>query len=207
MIDDVRARLASIEQRFGSRTVQRSTPPSAQNGVAFQQILGSLGPTGGPTTLGQLLESLTTAVPGASRPEQGPPGSVPSGAAHYRSAFAAAGARYGVDPELLAAVAWTESGFNADAVSHAGAIGLMQIMPGTAEGLGVDPRDPLQAIDGAARYLRTQLNRFGSVELALAAYNAGPGAVERHSGIPPYEETTTYVSRVLGRYDELRYES
>ena len=112
-----------------------------------------------------------------------------------------------MDPELLAAVAWTESGFNADAVSHAGAIGLMQIMPGTAEGLGVDPRDPLQAIDGAARYLRTQLNRFGSVELALAAYNAGPGAVERHSGIPPYEETTTYVSRVLGRYDELRYES
>ena len=62
MIDDVRARLASIEQRFGSRTVQRSTPPSAQNGVAFQQILGSLGPTGGPTTLGQLLESLTTAA-------------------------------------------------------------------------------------------------------------------------------------------------
>lgn len=131
-------------------------------------------------------------------------GSVPAGADRYRATFEAAGARYGVDPDLLAAVAWTESGFQADAVSHAGAIGLMQIMPGTAEGLGVDPRDPVQAIDGAARYLRQQMDRFGDTRLALAAYNAGPGAVEKYGGVPPYDETVAYVGKVLGRYDQMR---
>lgn len=118
--------------------------------------------------------------------------------------FDAAGARYGVDPDLLAAVAWTESAFQPDVVSHAGAIGLMQIMPGTAGDLGVDPRDPAQAIDGAARYLRDAFERFGDVRLALAAYNAGPGAVASHGGIPPYPETTAYVVKVMDRYESLR---
>ncbi len=119
--------------------------------------------------------------------------------------FEAAGARYGVDPALLQAVAWTESAFQPDVVSHAGAIGLMQIMPGTAEGLGVDPRDPVQAIDGGARYLRDALNQFGGdVRLALAAYNAGPGAVASHGGIPPYPETIAYVTSVMDRYESLR---
>jgi hypothetical protein len=118
--------------------------------------------------------------------------------------FEAAGARYGVDPDLLAAVAWTESSFQPDVVSHAGAIGLMQIMPGTAGDLGVDPRDPAQAIDGAARYLRDAFEQFGDVRLALAAYNAGPGAVASHGGIPPYPETTAYVVKVMDRYESLR---
>ncbi|MFN3218120.1 MAG: lytic transglycosylase domain-containing protein [Acidimicrobiales bacterium] len=118
--------------------------------------------------------------------------------------FEAAGARYGVDPDLLAAVAWTESAFQPDVVSHAGAIGLMQIMPGTAGDLGVDPRDPAQAIDGAARYLRDAFEQFGDVRLALAAYNAGPGAVASHGGIPPYPETTAYVVKVMDRYESLR---
>lgn len=116
--------------------------------------------------------------------------------------FRAAGARYGVDPALLSAVARAESGYDPSAVSSAGALGLMQIMPGTAAGLGVDPLDPAQAVDGAARYLAAQLERFGSVELALAAYNAGPGAVARHGGIPPYAETQNYVKRVLGYHAE-----
>ena len=81
----------------------------------------------------------------------------------------------------------------------------MQIMPGTADGLGVDPLDPPQAVDGAARYLRQQLDRFGDVRLALAAYNAGPGAVEQHGGIPPYEETIGYVAKVVDRYQRLAY--
>src|SRR5690606_29469542 len=106
----------------------------------------------------------------------------------YANLFNLAGVRHGVDPRLLAAVAQVESGFNPSAVSRAGAQGLMQFMPGTAAGLGIDPLDPAQAVDGAARYLRSQLDRFGSVELALAAYNAGPGAVSRHGGIPPYAE-------------------
>jgi cell wall-associated NlpC family hydrolase len=118
--------------------------------------------------------------------------------AHLRSMFAAAAARHGVPVQLLAAVAKAESGFDPSAVSGAGAVGLMQLMPATARGLGVDPRDPAQAVDGAARLLASHLDRFGSVPLALAAYNAGPGAVQRYGGIPPYPETQQYVRRVLG---------
>lgn len=127
-----------------------------------------------------------------------------SGAATFDALFAAAGARHGVDPALLSAVARAESGYDPRAVSSAGALGLMQIMPATAAGLGVDPLDPAQAVDGAARYLGEQLRRFGSVELALAAYNAGPGAVARHGGVPPYPETQNYVQKVGAFHAELR---
>jgi soluble lytic murein transglycosylase-like protein len=110
-----------------------------------------------------------------------------------------------MDPALVAAVARAESGFNPAAVSPAGAQGLMQLMPSTARGLGVtDPFDPAQNLDGGARYLRAQLDRFGDPALALAAYNAGPGAVSRAGGIPPYAETQTYVQRVLGYYQSFR---
>jgi cell wall-associated NlpC family hydrolase len=114
----------------------------------------------------------------------------------YADLFTAAGARHGVDPALLAAVAKVESGFDSSAVSPAGATGLMQFMPATARGLGVDPADPASSVDGAARYLRQLTDRFGSTDLALAAYNAGPGAVARAGGIPPYPETQSYVRKV-----------
>lgn len=118
----------------------------------------------------------------------------------YARLFEEAGATHGVSPALLAAVARQESGFDPGAVSPAGAQGLMQLMPGTADGLGVtDPFDPAQAVDGAARLLRTLLDRFGGTELALAAYNAGPGAVLRYGGIPPYPETQAYVRSVLSQ--------
>lgn len=116
----------------------------------------------------------------------------------YADLINGAAARTGVPGELLAAVAKQESGFNPRAVSPAGAQGLMQLMPGTARGLGVtNSFDPAQAVDGAARLLRTLLDKFGSTELALAAYNAGPGAVARYDGIPPYRETQNYVRSIM----------
>lgn len=117
--------------------------------------------------------------------------------ARYAHLFSAAGRKYGIEPGVLAAVAKVESGGNPNAVSPAGARGLMQFMPATARGYGIDPLDPAQAIDGAARMLTEQRAAFGSLELALAAYNAGPGAVRRHGGIPPFSETQNYVRKVM----------
>jgi hypothetical protein len=117
----------------------------------------------------------------------------------YADLFTRAADRHGVDASLLAAVASQESGFDSQAVSPAGARGLMQFMPATAAGLGVDPLDPASAIDGAARYLSSLTSEFGSTELALAAYNAGPGTVRRHGEIPPYAETQNYVRAVMSK--------
>lgn len=137
------------------------------------------------------------ALVGAPTSSGAPAGSALAQApAQYAALFRAAEAKYGVPATLLAAVAKQESAFNPAAVSSAGAIGLMQIMPATARGLGVNPRDPAQAVDGAARLLRDGLKTFGSTSLALAAYNAGPGAVQRYGGIPPYAETRDYVRRI-----------
>lgn len=115
----------------------------------------------------------------------------------YAELFNAAGRRHDVDPILLASVAEVESGFDPSAVSSAGAGGLMQFMPATASEMGVEPFDPASAVDGAARYLARDLERFGQLDLAIAAYNAGPGAVEQHGGIPPFAETQNYVRKVL----------
>jgi hypothetical protein len=134
--------------------------------------------------------------PSAAAPSSGPATGRGLGGVPYADLFTSAGARHGVDPALLAAVAKVESGFDPAAVSPAGATGLMQFMPATAAGLGVDPTDPASAVDGAARYLRELTDRFGSRDLALAAYNAGPGTVTRHGGIPPFPETQSYVRKV-----------
>lgn len=113
-------------------------------------------------------------------------------------------ARNGLDGALLAALVWSESGFNPAVVSHAGAIGMSQLMPGTAAGLGVDPWDPAANLDGGARYLVAQLRRFQRVDLGLAAYNAGPGRVERAGNeVPQIVETQLYVVRVLERWKAL----
>lgn len=119
----------------------------------------------------------------------------------YAPLINAAAQRNGVDPALVNAVAAVESGYNQNAVSSAGAVGIMQLMPETAAHLGVNPYDAASNIEGGAKLLSSQLRQYnGDVAKALAAYNAGSGAVEQYGGIPPYDETRTYIDRVMDVY-------
>jgi soluble lytic murein transglycosylase-like protein len=113
-------------------------------------------------------------------------------------------AAFGIDPRFVMAVIAAESRFNHQAISHAGAIGLGQLMPPTARGMGLDPRDPEQNIYGAVRKLASLLREFRRYDLAAAAYNAGRGAVRRWRGIPPFRETRVFVWRVTTTYAHLR---
>ena len=123
---------------------------------------------------------------------------VPAGGPFGSMAHAAA-LRHSIPPAIFHKLVTVESGWNPRAVSPKGAIGLAQLMPFTARQLGVDPNDPRQNLEGGARYLAQQYRRFGTWRLALAAYNAGPEAVERHGGVPPYRETRNYVRAILGQ--------
>jgi soluble lytic murein transglycosylase-like protein len=143
---------------------------------------------------------------GVSSPTSVSVTTVAPSAAAFQALIVRSGVEAHVDPALIEAVIAKESAFQPRAVSSTGAQGLMQLMPATAAALGVsDPYDPAQNVRGGARYLRSLLDRFGGdVRLALAAYNAGPGAVERYDGIPPYAETQAYVGDVLSTYEVLR---
>jgi soluble lytic murein transglycosylase-like protein len=116
----------------------------------------------------------------------------------YLAVAKAMAAKHGIPEDMFLRLVQQESGWNPGAVSSKGATGLAQLMPGTAARLGVDAKDPHQNLDGGARYLRMMFDRFGSWRLALAAYNAGPQAVEKYGGIPPYAETQGYVTAILG---------
>jgi soluble lytic murein transglycosylase-like protein len=149
-------------------------------------------------------------VPGAlqgqprrpSRIEAGEWGGIPAyrgSPGVYQDMARAAARRHNVPEDLFLALVKTESGFRPSARSHKGAIGLAQLMPFTARQLGVNPHDPKENLEGGARYLSQQYRRFGDWRLALAAYNAGPEAVHKYRGVPPYAETQKYVKAILGR--------
>jgi soluble lytic murein transglycosylase-like protein len=167
--------LARMMQRVEALEARFSPPPVRQ-----------AAPT---ASFAEALDSATTA----------PPASGPARRTAYDPLIARASSTYNLPSGLLRAVIQAESDFDPRCVSPAGAQGLMQLMPGTANALGVSNAfDPEQNVMGGAQYLRQQLDRFGGdVRLALAAYNAGPGAVRRHGGVPPFAETQRYITRVL----------
>ena len=147
----------------------------------------------------------TSSFAGALAAAQTSPSAAPvtgaGGSTAFDAEINAAAAGNGIDPALLKGLVSQESGFNPSARSGAGAVGLTQLMPGTASALGVtNPLDPAQSLQGGAKYLREQLDRFGGDQtLALAAYNAGPGAVQKYGGVPPYAETQNYVTSVMSK--------
>jgi hypothetical protein len=155
-----------------------------------------------PTTIRRLLPTATPAYDATGGGAVIRPAAL-SASVPYAAMFRDSAAKYGIPASVLAAVAKVESGYNPSAVSPSGAEGLMQLMPGTASGLGVNPLDPQQSIDGAARLLSQNLKSFGSLDLALAAYNAGGGAVRKYNGIPPYPETQAYVPKVRAAMTDL----
>jgi soluble lytic murein transglycosylase-like protein len=153
------------------------------------------------------LQAATTAdsaSPTATQSESG--AGAGAGGGEYDSVIEQAAERYGIDPAVLHGLIQQESGFDPSAQSSAGASGLTQLMPGTASSMGVsNPLNPTESIEGGARYLSQLMSQFaGNTEDALAAYNAGPGAVQQYGGIPPYAETQSYVSKVLGYAEAYR---
>ena len=160
--------------------------------------------SGGPVAAGPAPAAL--AEVDLAIPEEAVASPAASGAtlpARYHAAVHQLAARFDLSPALIEALVWQESRWRENAVSPVGARGLAQLMPGTARELGVNPDDPLANLEGGARYLRQQLDRFdGDVEKALAAYNAGPGRVEKAGGIPRIRETQTYVAAVMGRLSD-----
>lgn len=182
------ARIDQIEALFAQASGQT---PAATGAASFQNQLQQASSTA-PALNGTVTAPSVT----ASGPVDG----------QFSSLINSAAQKYGVDPALLKGLIRQESNFNPNARSGAGAEGLCQLMPGTAASLGcTNPLDPAQAIDAGAKYLRQQLDAFGGdPRKALAAYNAGPGAVKRYGGVPPYAETQNYVRSVMQFADQYR---
>lgn len=194
--DQMQSSMAALEQRFMAFT-QMLTRELASLERQFSSAVRSMA---GDAKRADAAHA-DAANAGAARVAQtGRP--LSGGISPYDGIINRAAARNGLDPALVGAVVRQESGFRADAVSPAGAQGLMQLMPSTAKDLGVaDPLDPDQNVAGGARLLRSLIDRYdGRLDFALAAYNAGPGAVDRYGGVPPYPETRSYVAAILADY-------
>ena len=195
-------RIEAIETKIGLRR-SKGGPASFQQ-MLDKQIQAQKPNAGGNTASAQKPQSPKTPASPTSAVNNSAAAavaaSVPADSA-YLDAIREAAGKYGVDPKLVSAVAEIESGFSQDAVSATGAVGVMQLMPETAESLGVNPYDAKQNINGGAQYLRQMLDDFnGDVRKAVAAYNAGPEAVREYGGVPPYSETQQYVASVLDIY-------
>jgi len=221
----VQARIGAIESRLGvdrARQAQMGAVPVLTNQLGSSVAAMPLGyadvaagagaGTGSSTTgmtaadfgsvvrqveLGAAQAYATTVPTGTPGALGGVPGADQVNAATPHAAlFNEAGARWGIPPTVLAGMAYVESRFQNDAVSQAGAVGMMQFLPSTAASMGVNPYDPNSAIDGAARYLRTALDRFGSLDMAIGAYNIGPGAMARAGAVNPGTQADRYVTAV-----------
>ena len=212
-VASVQSRIASLETRFGTPTSQATPGQTASTVGTAPTVDPTMAPTsafpsaesGFSEVFAQALgaDTLTDAARPASNPFGGGTTALPAGTP-YAAEFAAAGERYGISPTILAAVGYVESSYRPDAVSSAGAIGVMQLMPATAASLGVAPTNPASAIDGAARMLSGLRDRFGSIELALGAYNVGPGAIANAGGITPGSQAERYVNKVLATEQGMR---
>ena len=190
----VEAVVARVEQIH--QLVSAATAPGGNGGQDFASQLTAATSAAQPAAS---VGAAPAATPAATATTSATPttSALPPGVP-YAAEITAAAQRNGIDPALLAGLVRQESNFDPSAGSPAGARGLTQLMPGTAAGLGVsDVTDPLQSLEGGAKYLKQQLDAFGGdVTKALAAYNAGPGAVQRYGGVPPYAETQGYVQKV-----------
>ena len=184
-LEHVIHRIDELNQRFGLATSPYNK--RAERPAAVQKLQGNEQTVQGGSFASELSGAMKAA--GATMPGD------------TNSMIAAAARKYNVDPRLAAAIAQTESGCNQEAVSPAGAVGVMQLMPETAAGLGVNPYDKQQNIEGGVKYIRQMMDTFGGdVQKAIAAYNAGPQAVKDYNGVPPYRETQNYVNKVLDIY-------
>ncbi len=200
---------------------EATLPPGEQSAVAriaqLQEMIqradaaasGTVVTSSGGTTAGGEAGSFAAALQSATAQTASyMPSTAGSGSTPYDAMVEAAAERNGLEPALLHGLIQQESGFDPSSQSSAGAMGLTQLMPGTASSLGVsNPLDPAESIEGGARYLAEMMARFGgNPSEALAAYNAGPGAVTQYGGVPPYAETQSYVQKVLGYAESYRQE-
>jgi len=216
-INEIESRMHEIQSLVNSQQAEESTPPAPTGAASFQSVMGSVAgaqtPGETPPVAGALpgmptsIAGLSSMLPGMNAQGTAPvPSSTPANPSQFDPFIKEACGKWNMDESLVKAVIQQESNFNPEAKSSCGAQGLMQLMPETARSLGVsNAYDANQNIQGGTRYLKGLLDRFnGNVRLALAAYNAGAGSVQKYGGVPPFAETQNYVSKIMANYERMK---